>query len=146
MVLLEAQQSLVSLTMDTRGDGEGSLNPLVDADAQASRDYESAAKLGTKEAWSAFLTKHQTGFYADLARGQHAKLVSNAPDSAAKPERQKPIKSASPPPPDPEQKKRKLGRARPTSYLHKNDVLQAFCADKVDSCQKAKAPLCVPKT
>ncbi len=43
--------------------------------AQTARDYEAAAKIGTKEAWEAFLTRYPTGFYADLARVQRAKVT-----------------------------------------------------------------------
>lgn len=39
------------------------------SDAKAARDYELAAKLGTKEAWDAFLAAHPTGFHAELAQG-----------------------------------------------------------------------------
>jgi len=49
----------------------------VDANVQASRDYEKAATVGTKEAWESFLKKHPTGFYADLARSQLAKIASS---------------------------------------------------------------------
>jgi hypothetical protein len=51
------------------------------AEANAARDYELAAKVGTKEAWDAFLARHPTGFYADLARAQRAKLVASASPS-----------------------------------------------------------------
>ena len=43
------------------------------SDAKAARDYELAAKVGTKEAWDAFLAAHPTGFHAELARAQQAK-------------------------------------------------------------------------
>jgi hypothetical protein len=44
------------------------------ADADAKRDYEMAERVGTRQVWDSFLTIHGTGFYADLARGQLAKL------------------------------------------------------------------------
>lgn len=50
--------------------------PAEGDDVQASRDYEKAATVGTKEAWGSFLRKHPTGFYADLARSQLAKIAS----------------------------------------------------------------------
>jgi Caspase domain len=40
----------------------------------ARRDYELAERVGTKEAWDAFLSAHKTGLYADLARSARAKL------------------------------------------------------------------------
>jgi uncharacterized caspase-like protein len=53
---------------------------LVDpAVARAARDYELAAKIGTKEAWDAFLAAHPSGFHAELARVQRAKLVAITP-------------------------------------------------------------------
>ena len=48
--------------------------PAPDQNADARRDYEFASQVGTKEAWDSFLVLHGTGFYADLARGQRAKL------------------------------------------------------------------------
>jgi hypothetical protein len=54
------------------------------ADAKAARDYGLAAKVGTKEAWDAFLAAHPTGFHADLARVQRARLPS-ATSSPPKP-------------------------------------------------------------
>jgi hypothetical protein len=39
------------------------------------RDYELVEKIGTKGAWSVFITQHPTGFYTDLARQQLAKLA-----------------------------------------------------------------------
>jgi len=48
----------------------------VDPDAEARVLYELAAQVGTKEAWDSFLAKHPSGFFADLARGQKAKLAA----------------------------------------------------------------------
>lgn len=48
----------------------------VDAEAEARIDYELAAQVGTKEAWDSFLSKHREGFFANLARGQNAKLLA----------------------------------------------------------------------
>jgi uncharacterized caspase-like protein len=67
------------------------------SEAKAARDYELAAKVGTKEAWDAFLAAHPSGFHADLARAQRAK-------SAALPE-PKGHKSESPAAPTVERKK-----------------------------------------
>ena len=55
----------------------------ADADAEARIDYELAAQVGTREAWNSFLAKHPGGFFADLARGQNAKLAA-AQDTSAK--------------------------------------------------------------
>jgi uncharacterized caspase-like protein len=57
---------------------------LVDpALMRAARDYDLAAKVGTKEAWDAFLAAHPTGFHAELAKVQRAKVVAVQPPSKA---------------------------------------------------------------
>ena len=43
-------------------------------DEAARNDYTVVERLSKKEAWEAFLSKHSTGLYADLARMQLAKL------------------------------------------------------------------------
>lgn len=50
------------------------------------RDYELASQVGTKEAWDAYLTTHASGFYANLARAQRAKLLAagSPTDTSAK--------------------------------------------------------------
>ena len=48
----------------------------VDPEADARVYYELAAQVGTREAWDSFLAKHPNGFFADLARGQKAKLAA----------------------------------------------------------------------
>jgi uncharacterized caspase-like protein len=48
--------------------------PPANAAVDTRRDYELAAQVGTPEAWAAFLARYPTGFYADLAREQRAKL------------------------------------------------------------------------
>jgi uncharacterized caspase-like protein len=63
------------------------------ADARAARDYELAAKVGTKEAWDAFLAAHPTGFHAELARVQRAKLSSTV---LARPDSGGPVKPTAP--------------------------------------------------
>ncbi|MCK1385608.1 caspase family protein [Bradyrhizobium sp. 21] len=45
--------------------------PPVDPDAEARRDYEFAAQIGTREAWTSFLGVHGSGIYANSA---HAAL------------------------------------------------------------------------
>jgi hypothetical protein len=69
--------------------------PAPDQNADARRDYEFASQVGTKEAWDSFLALHGTGFYADLARGQRAKL--NA-DTAKVATRTAPAAPNTPPP------------------------------------------------
>jgi uncharacterized caspase-like protein len=48
--------------------------PAPNADVRL--DYDRAAQVGTKESWDAFLAIHGSGFYADLARAQRAKLAA----------------------------------------------------------------------
>ncbi len=50
--------------------------PVVDADADARRDYRRAEDIGTHKAYSDFLDKHPTGHYAILAQDKLAKLDS----------------------------------------------------------------------
>ena len=49
------------------------------------RDYESAMRVGTTEALDAFLVAHPSGFHADLARAQRAKLLAAAPATTPDP-------------------------------------------------------------
>jgi uncharacterized caspase-like protein len=64
-------------------------------DGKAARDYELAAKVGTKQAWDAFLAAHPTGFHAELAKAQRAKLsLTSSPASEIPP---KFVKPESPP-------------------------------------------------
>jgi uncharacterized caspase-like protein len=60
------------------------------------RDYELASQVATKEAWDAFLAIHTTGFYANLARAQRAKLLAAASptDTSAKAAEPKPADTA----------------------------------------------------
>jgi uncharacterized caspase-like protein len=46
----------------------------VDPDAEARRDYEFAAQIGTREAWNSFLAVHGSGGYARLALAALDKL------------------------------------------------------------------------
>lgn len=69
-----------------------------DANAAARRDYELAAQVGTKETWDAFLALHGTGFYADLARGQRAKLAAAADRVATRTTPSAPTPPAAPAP------------------------------------------------
>jgi hypothetical protein len=47
------------------------------------RDYELAAQINNKEVWDAYLESYPTGFYANLARAQRAKLLPMAPAGPA---------------------------------------------------------------
>jgi uncharacterized caspase-like protein len=56
----------------------------VDPNAEARRDYELAAQIGTKEAWNSFLSARGSGAYANLARAALDKLeaAENASEKA----------------------------------------------------------------
>ena len=56
-----------------------------DPEAEARHDYAVTELLATKKAWDDFLAKHPTGYYADLARQQIAKLAKVVPNSTAQP-------------------------------------------------------------
>ena len=49
--------------------------PPVDPQAEARRDFELAQKVDTMEAYDLFLSRHQDGFYATLARAQKTKIA-----------------------------------------------------------------------
>jgi uncharacterized caspase-like protein len=54
-----------------------------DLNAAIAHEYETTERVGARQAWEAFLAVHSTGFYADLARAQLAKLVAaEAPNAA----------------------------------------------------------------
>jgi hypothetical protein len=67
------------------GGGDVSLVPAtgalasVDPDAAAAADYERAERVGSLQAWQAFLVMHSTGYYASLARAQLAKRMATDP-------------------------------------------------------------------
>lgn len=80
------------------------------------RDYEQAMKVGTAGALDAFLAAHPSGFYADLARAQRAKLLAAAPPTPAVPATA-PAPAAAPVPavaPPPQAEPQKRGKARAT--------------------------------
>jgi len=62
--------------------------PKVDALGGPKSDYELAERIGTQEAWKAFLTSHKEGLYADLARAQLDKLMQSEskPTGSARPQ------------------------------------------------------------
>ncbi|MCK1478050.1 caspase family protein [Bradyrhizobium sp. 197] len=84
--------TLASLSTDERIELPG-----TNVDTIAARDYEAAAKVGTRESWELFLEKHSSGFYSDLARRQIAK-IDNA---SLLPKGKKPIADAEPSKPKP---------------------------------------------
>jgi Caspase domain len=82
---------------------------------ETGRDYELAMRVGTAEALDAFLATHPSGFYADLARAQRAKLLAAVPPTPAT----TPAPAAAPvpavaPPPQAEPEKRGKTATRST--------------------------------
>jgi len=67
----------------------------IDRSAAGRQKYEAAERIGTKEAWRSFLSRHGSGFYADLARAALAKLA------ALEPKPQPPVIRPPEPPPSP---------------------------------------------
>ena len=61
------------------------VRPQMDPESQARRDYELAERVATKEAWDLFLSRHQFGFLAELARAQRAKLSGQTEPTASDP-------------------------------------------------------------
>jgi hypothetical protein len=57
--------------------------PASDADASAAREYSAAERMGSRDAWLAFLGAHATGFYANMARAQLARLAGSAAPAVA---------------------------------------------------------------
>jgi hypothetical protein len=88
----------------------------------AKNDYELVAQVGSKKAWEVFLNTYKTGFYADLAREQLAKLGSATPPKV--------VASLEPPPP-PEPVKPTSDESRAWSKLKDasdKDALEKFIA------------------
>ena len=54
-----------------------------DPTADLRQDYEYAERVGTKQGWQSFLKTHPTGFYADLARAQLAKMTTDQAGTSA---------------------------------------------------------------
>ncbi|ACL60181.1 caspase family protein [Methylobacterium nodulans] len=100
------------------------------AQRETRRDYEFAERVGTREAWSSFLAAHPTGFYADLARAQVAKLTGSTGTAAVPP----------PPPPLPERKP--LPQTRPiphdpaTAAVAPGPAAQPPGAGRAGACQR----------
>jgi uncharacterized caspase-like protein len=57
----------------------------AELDATLQRDYELSERVGTPQAWQYFLAAHGSGFYADLARAQLAKLLPPPAEKADRP-------------------------------------------------------------
>ena len=72
------------------------------------RDYEFAERVGTKAAWDSFLSVHNSGFYADLARAQRDKLAVRSELQKFEPQRSEsailPVPPVAPVPSAPEEK------------------------------------------
>lgn len=76
------------------GGASGAAAALDPAITQAWREYDEATKVGTKQAWDAFLAAHPTGFYSDLARLQRTKLIGAlTPSTLDRPDSVKPQSS-----------------------------------------------------
>lgn len=60
--------------------------PAGNPNAEIRADYQLTKEVGTLEAWDYFLKQHGSGFYADLAKAQRAKLVAvqSAPKADAR--------------------------------------------------------------
>jgi hypothetical protein len=61
--------------------------PAADPQAEARRDYEFVERIGTVQAWDAFLEMHKDGMFANLARAQRAKLAAAEATKAAESEK-----------------------------------------------------------
>jgi uncharacterized caspase-like protein len=56
--------------------------PPLDPKAEARKEYEFAAQIGTKQAWESFLKSNKSGLYADLAQANLEKLAAAEQASA----------------------------------------------------------------
>ena len=94
--------SAIALVGDVQAD-TGSATGQADSYAAARRDYEFFERVGTQDAWQAFLRLHDSGPYADLARAQLAKILNDAAASklVAQPTAQSPPRLEVTPPPIP---------------------------------------------
>ncbi len=57
--------------------------PQASPDDAIRRDYELALQIGTREVWTAFLSKYGDGFYASLAKGQLNRIAAEETRAAA---------------------------------------------------------------
>jgi uncharacterized caspase-like protein len=128
--------------------GDQAAPPMATAPAVSStggeawRDYEAAAQIGTVAIWDEFLRTHTSGFYANLARAQRAKLMATAgPPLAA-------TVGAIPPPavtrtlsePEPKKKReRRTDTKRARSGSSSSDSNSAGCASAKRTLRAAMA-------
>jgi WD40 repeat protein/uncharacterized caspase-like protein len=115
-------------------------NTPTDLAASATRDYESAERVGTQEAWDLYINTHPSGFYTDLAKAQRNKLAAaashdNNRTQPAPVEEKKPLVSVlSPPAARPETAKpsasAKLAAAEPASPPPPLDMRAGPATDK----------------
>src|SRR5262245_12249623 len=68
--------------------------PSLQVESDARADYEAAERIGTRDAWEAFLAAHKQGLYANLARAQLTKL-KQAEANVAVPANSGPAKAGS---------------------------------------------------
>jgi len=71
--------ALVHSATDHDDDAAAAAPTAVTTVNEPYRDYELAVRGGTIEIWDSFLQEHPTGFYANLARAQRAKLLAAIP-------------------------------------------------------------------
>jgi uncharacterized caspase-like protein len=57
--------------------------PQANSEDAVRRNYEFALQLGTRDGWTAFLSRYADGFYADLAKGQLNKIAAEEARAAA---------------------------------------------------------------
>lgn len=57
--------------------------PQASPEDAVRRNYELALQLGTRDGWTAFLSRYADGFYADLAKGQLNKIAAEEARAAA---------------------------------------------------------------
>ena len=57
--------------------------PQANPEDSVRRNYELALQLGTRDGWTAFLSRYGEGFYADLAKGQLNKIAAEETRTAA---------------------------------------------------------------
>ncbi|MCP2132843.1 putative caspase-like protein [Bradyrhizobium ottawaense] len=57
--------------------------PQASPEDAVRRNYELALQLGTRDGWTAFLTRYADGFYADLAKGQLNKIAAEETRASA---------------------------------------------------------------
>lgn len=90
--------SVVSLVPEAKGpEARSPPTAAANSNADVRADYEIAERVGTIEAWDYFLAVHGTGYYANQARAQRAKLAR----AVAQPSPAMPADPAAPPQPLP---------------------------------------------